>query len=81
MGKKRKPQTARQSIDVLAAQAESHLQAGRFREAMDAYKQLLKGEQHPPQWREGLPTPIWDGLSSLQLRACTRRRQPLPGPC
>ncbi|ADE15599.1 hypothetical protein Nhal_2514 [Nitrosococcus halophilus Nc 4] len=53
MRKKRKSQTARQSIDVLAAQAESHLQAGRFREAMDAYKQLLKREQRPP-WREAL---------------------------
>lgn len=53
MRKKRKPQPAQQSIDALAAQAESHLRIGHFREAMDAYKQLLKREQRP-QWCETL---------------------------
>lgn len=53
MGKKRKSQTSRQSTNKLVAQAQSHLQAGRFREAIDVYKQLLKREQRP-QWREAL---------------------------
>jgi len=53
MRKKRKSQAGRQSTAALAAQAESHLHAGRFREAMDGYKKLLKHEQRP-QWREAL---------------------------
>jgi tetratricopeptide (TPR) repeat protein len=53
MRKKRKPHPARQSIDTLAVQAKSQLQAGRFREAMDQYKQLLKKEQRR-EWREAL---------------------------
>jgi tetratricopeptide (TPR) repeat protein len=51
--KKRKAKAARQSTDALAARAQSHLQGGRFREAVDAYKQLLKREQRS-QWREAL---------------------------
>lgn len=51
--KKRKSQVAKQPTDTLVSQAESHLQAGRFREAMDVYKQLLKREQRS-EWREAL---------------------------
>ncbi|MDQ2695854.1 MAG: hypothetical protein M3Z21_10865 [Pseudomonadota bacterium] len=53
MPKKSKPQPRRQSVGTLAAQAASHLQAGRFRQASDLYKQLLKREQRA-EWRDAL---------------------------
>lgn len=53
MPKKSKPQPRRQPAGTLAAQAASHLQAGRFRQASDLYKQLLKREQRA-EWRDAL---------------------------
>ena len=43
------------SADGLAAQAEEALRLGRFKEAIELYKQLLKQEPRP-DWRDGLAT-------------------------
>lgn len=53
MGKKRKSRTSRRTTEILTEQAAAHLQAGRFREAVEDYKQLLKREPRP-EWREAL---------------------------
>ncbi len=45
--------TNRQPTPALVEQAEAHLQARRFRDALEVYKQLLKRESHEP-WREAL---------------------------
>ena len=45
--------TNRQPTPALVEQAEAHLQARRFRDALEAYKQLLKRESHD-SWREAL---------------------------
>ncbi len=53
MRKKRASRATTQTTETLADQAESQRQAGRYREALDSYKQLLKREPRP-EWREAL---------------------------
>jgi tetratricopeptide (TPR) repeat protein len=49
MAKKRKARASKQATSTLVARADAHLAAGRYREAIDGYKQLLKREQRP-EW-------------------------------
>src|SRR3954470_18262962 len=54
MKKRRQAPAARvASPDVLAQRGAEELQAGRFREAVEAFRQLVKVEPRP-EWREAL---------------------------
>lgn len=64
MAKKRNPK----SIDSLAAQADTHLQAGRYRDAIAVYKQLLKRESRA-EWREALADAYLGRAEQLAAKA------------
>lgn len=68
MAKKRKSKTSQPSTGVLVDQAKSHLSAGRYRDAIDSYKQLLKREDRPA-WREALANAYMGRAEQLAAKA------------
>jgi hypothetical protein len=67
------------SADALAAQAAEALRLSRFKEAIELYKQLLKGEARQ-DWRDALATAYVGRAKALSAKG--RRSWPAsPAPC
>src|SRR5271157_6617680 len=66
------------SADGLAAQAEEALRLGRFKEAIELYKQLLKQEPRP-DWRNALATAYVGRAKALSAKGLFKEAEVVLG--